>query len=274
MALFRSILKILEIEMKTPKSYGWFHLLFLGITFGITLILCTHYRHVRRETIRKTIVAVALMTIILEGYKQFVFTFEAVKGGIAVDYQWYAFPWQFCSTPMYAGLLTAVFRKGKVHDALAAYLASYSIFAGCCVMFYPAQVCIDTIGVNIQTMFWHGGMIVVGVWLLATGYVRVDKNTIFKALAVFACFVGIAMLMNDIAYRTGITSEGFNMFYISPYLPSTLPVFSSIQKALPYPVSLLIYITVFTAAADVILWIGYFFQHHKPHCRKKMAVLR
>ena len=275
MNFFVPLLRIFEITMKTPKSYGWFHLLCLGVVFLTTLLLCTRYRHCTRQTIRRVILGIAVATVILEGYKQIVFTYEAVAGGIVSDYQWYAFPFQFCSTPMYAGLLTGVFRKGKIHDALCAYLASYSVFAGCCVMFYPAQVFIDTIGINIQTMFWHGGMILVGVWLLATGYVRVDRTTIFKAMAVFVFFIGIAIIMNEIAFYTGLTAEhDFNMFYISRHMASTLPVYSAIHNALPYPVSLTIYIVAFTLAADLILSIGYLFQNHKIHSSRKMAVLR
>jgi hypothetical protein len=274
MAFFRKVLKILEITMKTPKLYGWFHLLCLGIMVGAAVVLCTRYRKIPKNGIRKGVMAVAIITILLEVYKQIVFTFDPIKGGISMDYQWYAFPFQFCSTPMYAGLLTGVFRKGKIHEALCAYLASYSIFAGCCVMFYPAQVFIDTVGINIQTMFWHGGMVVVGIWLLATGYVRVNKTTILKAMCVFLCFIGVAMVMNEIAYHSDLIDEAFNMFYISPHLPSTLPVYSAIHNALPYPISLTIYVLAFTMAADLILCVGYFFQNLSHYAHKKTVVLR
>ena len=122
MAFFRKVLKILEITMKTPKLYGWFHLLCLGIMVGAAVVLCTRYRKIPKNGIRKGVMAVAIITILLEVYKQIVFTFDPIKGGISMDYQWYAFPFQFCSTPMYAGLLTGVFRKGKIHEALCAYL--------------------------------------------------------------------------------------------------------------------------------------------------------
>ena len=50
----------------------------------------------------------------------------------------------------------------------------------------------------------------------------------------------------------GIADE-FNMFYISPYLECSLPVYSLVHNAVPFPVNLMIYILGFTAAATVIL---------------------
>ena len=135
-----------------------------------------------------------------------------------------------------------------------AFLATYSIFGGLTVMVYPPQVFIGEIGINIQTMFCHASMIVVGVYLLYTNYVKVEHKTILKAFPVFAISIGIAMLLNEIAKWTGLLErEGFNMFYISPYCEGTLPVYSILQGILPYPVCLTIYFVCFTLIAYIIL---------------------
>ena len=191
---------------------------------------------------------------VLEVYKQLVFTFSVTDGGITSDFQWYAFPWQFCSTPMYVGLLTGIFRKGKVHDALCAYLATYSVFAGLCVMIYPGDVFIDLIGINIQTMICHGSMIVIGAWLLATGYVKLEHRSVAKAACVFAGAVAVAIILNELTWYTDLTDgETFNMFFISRHWEGTLPVYSLVQKVVPYPWCLIIYIGVFTLAAWIML---------------------
>ena len=248
------ILNILRSEMTTPNVFGWYHILWLGITVGATVLLCTRFRNCAPETIRKVVFAVAALVAVLEIYKQIVFTFSVEDGTIVADYQWYAFPWQFCSTPMYVGLLTGIFRKGKVHDALFAYLATYSVFAGLCVMIYPGDVFIGMIGINIQTMICHGSMIAIGVWLLATGYVKLEHRTLRKAACVFAGTVAVAMILNEVTWYTNLTGgETFNMFFISPHWEGTLPVYSLVQKVVPYPWCLVIYIAAFTAAAYVVL---------------------
>jgi hypothetical protein len=157
---------------------------------------------------------------------------------------------------MYVGFLAGVIRKGKVHESLCAYLATYSIFAGICVMLYPVTVFIDTVGINIQTMFCHGSMIVIGVYLLATGYVKLEHKTILKAMPVFAIGVTLATIMNEIAYYSGLLeSHDFNMFFISRHAAPSLPVYSLIQGVLPFPLCLIIYVSAFTLASYIILLI-------------------
>lgn len=247
-------LNFLQTTMTRPTVFGWYHILWLGITVGLTVLLCTRFRNCSRETVRKVVFGVAVLVALLEIYKQIVFTFSVADGAIVADFQWYAFPWQFCSTPMYVGLLVGVFRKGKVHDALCAYLATYSMFAGLCVMIYPGDVFIETIGVNIQTMICHGSMIVIGAWLLATGYVPMVNRTIGKAACVFASTIAVAIVLNEVTWYTDLTGgETFNMFYISRHWEGTLPVYSQVQKILAYPWCLIVYIAAFTVAAYIML---------------------
>lgn len=253
MAFFENLLRIMNTKMPVPTPYGWFHLLCFAVVIAVTVALCFWSRRRSSEDIRRMVLAVAVTVVILETYKQVNFSF-GYEGGISFNYLWYAFPFQFCSTPMYIGLLAGLTRKGKLHDAACAYLATYAVFAGICVMFYPVTVFVDTVGINIQTMFCHGSMITIGACLLCSGHVKLEYKTILKALPVFISCVLLAMLMNEIAYRIGIPeNDDFNMFFISPHSAPSLPVYSLVQAVVPYPFCLLIYIAGFTAAAFIIL---------------------
>ena len=122
------------------------------------------------------------------------------------------------------------------------------------VMFYPTTVFVGTIGINIQTMFCHGTMITLGVYLLYSGYVKLEHKTILKALPVFLAAVAMAMVMNEIAYQSGLlATDEFNMFFISPYCEPSLALFSLIQPLVPFAVSIVIYVAGFTLAAYLIL---------------------
>ena len=246
------ILQIMDSSMETPLPYGWFHLLCLGITLVSSVLLALRGEKLRRKIVVNTVLVVAIVTIVLEIYKQINFTFGDGSGQPA--YQWYAFPWQFCSTPMYVGLLAGLTRKGKFHDALCAYLATFALFAGLAVMFYPTTVFVPTIGINIQTMVCHGGMVVIGVLLLASGHVKVQMRTLLSAFPVFLVMVLSAAIMNEVAYRTGLLeSHTFNMFFISPHCEPSLPVYSLVQNMVPFPWCLVIYALGFTAAAGIVL---------------------
>jgi len=254
MEFFRTVLKIFDAKMETPGLYGWFHLLFFALSIAAAVFLCATHKAGDGKRVRRVIFTVAVITLVLEIYKQINFSFSYSGENIEFNFQWYAFPFQFCSMPMYVGLLTGIFRKGKVHDALCAFLATYAIFAGCCVMLYPVQVFVPQIGINVQTMICHGSMLTVGTYLLYTQYVKLEHRSILKALPVFASAMAIAFIMDEIAYFSGLLeAHDFNMFFISRHLDSTLPVYSLVHAALPYPLAVAIYFFAFSLAAYIIL---------------------
>lgn len=258
------IINLLNAKMPEPSMYGWFHLLFLALTVIATVFLCKRFKNPSEKTVRKIIFTISILSIILEIYKQFNYTFSYNDGVITADYQWYAFPFQFCSTPMYIGLLASLIKNKKVHTALCNYLATFSVFAGLVVMLYPPQVFIETIGINIQTMICHGTMIVLGVYLFYSNYVKAENKTILSAAAVFTVCVVIAIIFNEIANITGLLErETFNMFYFSPYCEPSLPVYSLVQQVVPYPLSLVIYILGFSLAAYIMLLVAMLFKKQK-----------
>lgn len=242
--------------MAEPHSFGWFHLIWIGILILSTVLLCKFIKGTDKNVFNVVLIS-TVSALILEVYKQTNYTFEVVDGEIITNYQWYAFPFQFCSMPMYIGVLYCIFSKTKVRHYFAAFLATFSIFGGLVVYIYPEQVFITTVGINIQTMVYHGAMIVVGVWLLYTQYVELKSKTILKAIPVFAGCTITAVVLNEVMVATKIIGdETFNMFYISPHFEGTLPIFCEVQKIIPYPYNLFIYIAGFCLAAYLILLIA------------------
>ena len=255
MSFGQSLLSFLDTSMKTPLPYGGFHILFFILSI-LAVIPLIYWKRNSPENIRRTVLITAIIVTVLEIYKQINYSFSYTNG-ITFDYQWYAFPFQFCSTPMYVGLLAGLTKKGKLHESLCAYLVTYAFFAGLSVMIYPADVFIDTVGINIQTMICHGSMLTIGIYLLRTGYVPLAHKTILKALPVFAVNVTLAVIMNEIAYYSGLLeTETFNMFFVSRHCAPSLPVYSIVQTYVPYPFCLILYIAGFTAAGYLILLSG------------------
>ena len=254
MSFLQGLLEALDGKMEVPKPYGWFHLLWFGISIAAAVVLCVLYRKGKLTNVRRVVLITAVLVTVLEIYKQINFN-TSYENGVSFDYGWWAFPWQFCSTPMYVGLLAGLSR-GKVHQASCAYLATFSMFAGVCVMFYPTSVFIDTIGINIQTMVCHGSMITIGIYLLYTGYVKAQHRTVLKALPVFAVAVCVAMGLNWLAHNTSLMGDSLiNAFYICSQCSPHLPVYSLIQPLLPFPVCVAIYVGAFSLASWLILLV-------------------
>ena len=256
--MFEKLLPILEWRAAIPSVFGIYHIVWLFLTVAATVLLCLLYKKGCIKNPKRVVWIVAIIVAVLEIYKQIVFCYSIDEWGVLhYEYQWFILPWQFCSMPMYIGLLAGILR-GKAQNFMHCFLATYAIFGGLTVMAYPAQVYTAEIGINIQTMFCHASMIVVGVFLYYTGLVKTEFKSLFKATALFALSLGIAICINEWAYRIGIMegAHRVNMFYVSPYCEPSLPVYSIVQQHVPYPWCLFIYIAGFCAVACIILLIA------------------
>jgi len=147
MSFFEKILRFFDTKMATPGLFGWFHLLWIALVILGCLGICMMHKKWKAD-VSKVLLFASVIVAILELYKQINYSFSYTDG-IRFDYQWYAFPFQFCSTPMYVGLLAGIVRRGKLHDALCAYLATFSVFAGLCVTVYPGDVFVKTEWINM-----------------------------------------------------------------------------------------------------------------------------
>lgn len=249
MNLLEKIITYLGGTMPVPQPFGWFHMMFLVLVVVFTVVFSLLFKNKSEKTIRIVVLSYALLCLIFELYKQLLFSYSPSTH--TWSYSWYAFPFQLCSTPMYVAFIAGLVKKEKVQQSLYSYLATFGMLAGVMVMLIPGDVFISKIGINIQTMVHHGGQVFIGVFLLATRQVKIDIKTPLRALPTFIALVATALLLNlTMVNFTG--GKTFNMFFISPYFPSTLPVFSSIYEKVPYIVFLLLYILALTLGAYLV----------------------
>ena len=230
----------------------------------------------------KTVLATyAIIAFVLELTKQLIWSldYNYTTNIASWDYQWYAAPFQLCTTPIYACLISLFLdRDSKLRKALLSYVAFVTILGSIATIIIPDNCFTSTIMVNIHTMWLHYGSFVVSVYLLMSGEVELTGDNLRKSVSVFAVFIGIATMLNVGVYQSGILNgEEFNMFYISPYFISELPVFDSIQKSVPYPLFLMTYFVALGIGATIILGVAkgiefLFGSEHNSTFAKKLHV--
>ena len=81
MKFFQNVLRLMDLSMNTPGLFGWFHLLWLGITAAATVLLCRYGKGKEHSVVLWT----SLLVIILEIYKQINYSFS-YENGITFDY--------------------------------------------------------------------------------------------------------------------------------------------------------------------------------------------
>jgi len=255
MNFFERLLLFLQGTMNTPKTFGYFHTIWIILTIVSIIFL---YRKRSEKNLKTILLVYGIIALLLEVLKQLIwsFNYDSNTGLVTWDYQWYAFPFQLCTTPIYVSLICTFMKDGKVRKALLSYMAYFTILGSIATIIMPDSCFTSDILVNIHTMWLHCGSLVVSVYLLLTNKVETNIINLKKSINVFLIFVGIALCLNIIIYNTSILNgETFNMFYISPYFESTLPIFNIIYNHVPYIIFLIIYIVALTLGALIIYGI-------------------
>ena len=214
-----AFLHFLEGEMERPANYSPFHLVSIALVILVTFLLCRFARNVKDKTFRRIVFLFWIVLILFETYKQVIFSFHYNDGNPSWDYQWYAFPFQLCSSPIYILPFIFLSKEGSViRRATVAFSATYVLFAGVAVMLYPNDVFVRTIGINVQTMVWHGSQVILGIWFLARCGKQMTLRTFFGGIVVFLCMVGVATALNTNRIASVIQMFFFFML-IMPDMP-------------------------------------------------------
>ena len=260
------LMEFLNSEMVAPKPWGWFHLLWLTISICFVIyFFITRKKSSEKET-KIVLLTYGVIALILELLKQIAWSYnlDPDTGRIIWDYQWYAAPYQLCTTPIYASLLYCIFKNKNIKESLLGFLAFITIWGSIMTMVMPDSCFVKTILVDIHTMYLHCGSFVVSMYIIIKRKIPNTFKMFLNAFKVFLVFASFAMVLNLLFYNTGIIGdETFNMFYISPYFISSLPVFDTIQENVPYLVFLLIYLIAFFLGGIVIFLL------YKLYSRKR-----
>jgi len=247
------IIELIYKEVENPPAFGAFHLICIGIIILITCLLIHRFKDCDDKTFRKLIWISWAILIAFVIFKQLVFSYTPSTG--KWEYKWYILPFQFCSSPIYVFPLIASLKDSKCRDALIGFASFFIFFAGVAVYIYPNGLWAPWMSINIQTMIHHGIQIAMGLFIAFHERKKLSYRLYVKSMHVFMAFCSMAMIINEICYRTLGPSCEVNMYFISPHFRCTLPVLSSIQASAPYIVFLLAYIVGFFIAGYAMYWI-------------------
>ena len=261
MNLVEKVLYFLQCEMETPKPFGWFHMLWIFfVIISIFILYKIRSKHSEKQ-LKIVLFIYGIVALLLELVKQIIWTFnyDVSLNLITWDYQWYAFPFQLCTTPIFISIICIFLKNNKLRKSLLSYMAFITILGSFMTIIIPDSCFVQMIEINIHTMWLHCGSFVVSVYLLLSGEVEINKKNLINSFKVFLIFILIAECLNIVIYYSGfLNGETFNMFYISPYFVSSLPVFDIIQQNVPFIIFLMIYILVIGIGSIVVYYLSYF----------------
>ncbi|MCI8662121.1 MAG: YwaF family protein [Hungatella sp.] len=210
--------------MTPPAPWSFFHIVFS--LFGLVSVVFFTRLLIRPPLSDKKISMVlwrcGLILAVSEVYKQ-LFLYKIVNN---CRYDWWYFPFQLCSTPMYLCLIFPLLPSGKVRRTAAVYLQSFGFLGGIMALIEPSGLMHPYWTLTLHGFVWHLLLIFIACFCTASGLAGEEDRSFLYTLPLFYIFCLIAMTINIVTRGTA------DMFYISPYYPITQIVFHEISLSL------------------------------------------
>lgn len=238
---------------QTPEMFGLLHIAILILITVISVIFFMLLRKRKEKTLIRIIGIMGIIMVIGEIWKQWFVPRYVYTDGPST---WF-FPWQLCSMAMYCSVLIPHL-KGKRQNTFLMFVATYSLLAAVIALLIPADMMRPQIWLFCHGFIYHGIMILECLASILILRQR-KKAPFFPAVMLFSVMAGIAEIINVISHHIiNNTHVEANMFYITPYYPTTQPVFHQISVALGILPGVLIYLGAITAGSYLLYMREYY----------------
>ncbi len=222
-------------EMVKPEPYGPFHLIWVVVGVTLCALLAWKLRNLGTRGNKWLLIGVGVFLSVCELYKQLFYYYCIGKG----SYQWWIFPFQMCSVPMYLCILAPLLKPGKVQSGMYHFMMIYNLMGGIMSLIEPSGLLHEYWTLTLHAFIWHTALIFVGLYLGFSGHTTarwVDfKHSTWTLLALCAMAFCINLLFWD------VSGQDINMFFVGPK-NSSLLVFSTIAENFGWYVSTALYI--------------------------------
>ena len=246
MEKFVDFLEMTHWTTEIPKAYGALHLSVMLIGFFLCFFAAYLLRHKNEKIIKRIILAIGVTLAVCEVYKQLMYKFVICPDDL---YHWGAFPFHFCSIPMYLCLIIPFLKKGVLLQTMYDFIMSYSLLSGFVAFLEPSGLLHRQVTMTAHSLLWHLVLVFLGALMAFTGLGGVTKLNFKRATVMWLALCAIAFSINCIHWNV---SEGaLNMFFVGPR-NSSLIICKQISEAFGWYVSTILYIPAVSLGAWIV----------------------
>lgn len=267
------ILNKFSWKMDTPELFGSFH--YIAASLSIVLAFLTALsvsrvisnasgssaaaKHSISDTsserssqlLIRVLFVTGLILALMEIFKQ-LFLYYIVNGE---RYDWWYFPFQLCSVPMYLCLLLPVTR-GRMRNAFLTFMTGYTFLSSLAALIYPQDMLRSYTILTIHGFLWHSILLFISL-LIVFSYNQnraadLSISGFGRATVIFLVLSVLALIINmttEPLMASGILAHPYAaMFYLNPYHTSPQLFVSTVQEILGIPAGLILYETAIILA--------------------------
>lgn len=188
------------------------------------------------------------LMLISEIWKQYCLTYIVNNK----TYNWWYFPFQLCSIPMYVCLALPWCTSARIRGVLLAFLMDFGLLGGIFTFLDTTGMYYSYLPLTIHSFAWHILLIIIGIRAGLSKESDHSRAGWGKCVCMFLACCLIATLFNLMFHPYG----KINMFYISPYYPMRQIVFCDIARLLGNGMGILIYAASIISGAGLmhLIW--------------------
>ena len=272
--------------MEAPTIGSAFHIIAVLAVTLVAVLAAVKISRVRSDAVRIRILFVlGCVMLAAEVYKQ-LFYYYIVNDGV---YDWWFFPFQLCSVPMYMCILLPLFYRpyhkndhteadqdaaearsssedGTLKESFSTIIYKSMLTFMCCFTFvsavaaliWPEDMLRPYLTLTWHGLIWHGILLFISVMIVLSGMADHSPRGFFRAVCLFLILCAVAISINVLAepiaaahpLPSGFTSYP-DMFYLSPYHVSLQPFVMQIGRAFGRPAAMAAYII----SIIILAWI-------------------
>ncbi len=218
--------------MAQPSAGSAFHLCLTSAGILCAVLSALFLAGRRRIRPEKILFFCGLILSLSELYKQG-FLYFIVNDR---HYNWWYFPFQLCSIPMYLCLLYPSVRRPCGRSAnpapariLATFLQDFGLLGGLMALAFPEGFLYSYWSLTLHGFFWHFLLVFIGVYCGRCGLADRSLAGFVRCLPIYAVCCLVASGINTAVQLTVYPASYADMFYINCFFPSEQPVFSLIS---------------------------------------------
>ncbi|MBQ6560272.1 MAG: YwaF family protein [Erysipelotrichaceae bacterium] len=169
------------------------------------------------------------------------------------SYDWWHFPFQLCSMPLY-DLPFCLFlrnRNKKAAKAIATFIMAYGALGGIIVFLDTSGLHFTNPFLTFNSYLWHIMMIVLSIFLYRNVETDLSWKGYGKVCAIYLIHALIATILNATLRQYG----SIDMFYISPYQKMNQIVFKEIGETIGNSSVIIVYIVASLLAGGIVMYL-------------------
>ena len=277
--VMKELLMFTAWEIDRPELFGQLHIVLLAAVVLAATFCAVEIKDMAYSRRIRILAVCGWILAVMEIYKQ-LFLYYVVNNGV---YDWWYFPFQLCSVPMYLCILLPL--SGQVHISLQSgsdipardslrqetagpspgslqsvfltFMGGFTFISTAAALLYPQDFLRIYVTLTLHGFIWHGILLFISLTVFLSGMADLSPGGFVRSAALFLILCAVAVCINiaaepamSSAYSSGLIRNPYAaMFYLNPYHISPQPVVSTIQKSAGIPMGLALYIAAIAAAS-------------------------